>query len=53
VTLTLRGGAPVEIELRAMDPNPPSGPEVEAVLKALPAWVTVSAAASRTTRLRI
>jgi hypothetical protein len=50
LTLTLRA-TPVEIELRGMDPNPPPG--LEAVLKALPPWVTVSAAATRTTRLKI
>ena len=53
VTLTLRGAAPVEIELRATDGARASGPEVDALLKALPDWVTPSAYADRTTRLKI
>lgn len=53
LTLTLRGGAPVEIELRATDGARASGPQVEVVLKALPDWVTPSTYAVRTTRLKI
>jgi len=53
LTLTLRGDAPVEIELRGIDGARPSGPEIEAVVRALPAWVTPTVTASRTTRLRI
>jgi hypothetical protein len=49
--LTLRGTAPVEIELRATDGA--SGPQVESLLKALPAWVTPSTSAVRTVRLKI
>jgi hypothetical protein len=53
VTLTLRGATPVEIELRATDGARASGPEVDALLKALPDWVTPSAYVDRTTRLKI
>ena len=53
VTLTLRGPAPVEIELRATDGARASGPEVAALLKALPGWITPSAYAVRTIRLKI
>jgi hypothetical protein len=53
LTLTLRGDAPVEIELRGTDGAPPSGPEIEAVVKALPVWVTPTLTASRITRLQI
>jgi hypothetical protein len=53
LTLTLRGQAPVEIELRGIDGTPPTGPEVTAALRTLPPWTTAHVTASRTIKLRL
>jgi hypothetical protein len=51
--LTLRGAAPVEIGLRAIDTKPPASPEMQTLRKSLPEWVTVRAFAYRMTKIRI
>ena len=53
LTLTLRGQAPVQIELRGTDGARASGPQVDAALKSLPSWTTATVTANRTTRLGI
>ena len=53
LTLTLRGQAPVQIELRGTDGARASGRQVDAALKSLPSWTTATVTANRTTRLGI
>jgi len=51
--LVVRGQAPVEVELRAIDGALATGPEIDAVRKQLPDWATLHATAYRITRLTI
>ena len=53
IQLTLRGSLPVEVELRGTDGAPAWGPDVEALRRRLPDWVTLISYSYRTARVRI
>jgi hypothetical protein len=51
--LVLRGSQPVELGLRAIDSKRPSSPEIEALSKQVPDWVTLIAFSYRMTQVKI
>ena len=53
IQLTLRGSHPVDLDLRGIDGAPAAGPDIQALSKRLPAWVTLNAYSYRMARVKI
>ena len=53
IQLTLRGADPVELDLRGIDGAPAAGPDIEALRRRLPDWVTLNSYSYRVARVKI
>jgi len=53
IQLTLRGADPVELDLRGIDGAPAAGPDIEALRRRLPDWVTLNSYSYRMARVKI
>ena len=53
IQLTLRGSHPVEIDLRGIDGTLAAGPDIQALSRRLPDWVTLISYSYRVTRTKI
>jgi hypothetical protein len=53
IQLTVRGSHPVEVVLRGIDGAPAAGPDIQALSKRLPDWVTLTSYSYRMARVKI
>jgi len=53
ISLTVKGHAPLPVELRAIDRAPANEPAVQALLRELPAWTTTTSVTMRAVRLAL